>query len=43
MIICPGFAIKKIYPIFNQKIMEIKNVKNVYIQPAMSDSGLYIG
>jgi len=27
----------------NQKIMEIKNVKNVYIQPAMSDSGLSIG
>lgn len=27
----------------NQKIMEIKNVKNVYIQPAMSDAGLSIG
>ena len=27
----------------NQKIMEIKNVKNVYIQPAMSDAGLCLG
>ncbi len=27
----------------NQKIREIKNVKNVYIQPAMSDAGLSIG
>ncbi len=27
----------------NQKIMEIKNVNNVYIQPAMSDAGLSIG
>ena len=27
----------------NQKIMEIKNVKNVYIQPAMSDAGLSLG
>jgi carbamoyltransferase len=27
----------------NQKIMEIQNVKNVYIQPAMSDAGLSIG
>ncbi len=27
----------------NQKIMEIDNVKNVFIQPAMADSGLSIG
>jgi carbamoyltransferase len=27
----------------NQKIREIKNVKNVYIQPAMGDAGLVIG
>ena len=27
----------------NQKIMELNNVKNVFIQPAMSDSGLSIG
>ena len=27
----------------NQKIMEIQNVKNVFIQPAMSDAGLSIG
>ena len=27
----------------NQKIMEIGNVKNVFIQPAMGDSGLSIG
>ena len=27
----------------NQKIREIKNVKNVYIQPAMSDTGISLG
>ena len=27
----------------NQKIREIKNVKNVYIQPAMGDAGIVIG
>ena len=27
----------------NQKIREIKNVKNVYVQPAMGDAGLAIG
>ena len=27
----------------NQKILELKNVKNIFIQPAMSDSGLSIG
>ncbi len=27
----------------NQKIREIKNVKNVYVQPAMSDTGISLG
>ena len=27
----------------NQKIREIKNIKNVYVQPAMSDTGISLG